>query len=157
MKKYPRTPAFFVLLACLMGAYAYIRLNRPEPVNSQYYESIIASHAATDQDWINYFMALAKEDQFERLPSAFKGCSERKIADRSIKFTYIQALARQWTKNPAPNNNPALDNLYNMLDSQVQIDPKLVLDAFDRPEIAALKTIEKFDALSKSAQKNAAD
>jgi len=152
MKQYPRVTALIVLAVSSAAGYSYLKLNRPETSDSSVYEDKIAAQTADIEDWKNYVRALAKEGKYDRLPTAFRKVMSEDPSDRSIKFIYIEALGRQ-----SAQNTDARTKLLDFLDSHVQTDPKLVLDSFERPEIAPLKSIPEFDALYKTAQRNAAD
>jgi hypothetical protein len=110
-------------------------------------EQVIASGQATSQTWLAYGEHLFGTQQFARAAMAYEKVLETEPYHRPARFQRALCLAR------------AQDSagLLEYLRSQLHVEPKLVAELMDRPELGSFLGDASFSSLQKEARAQAMD
>jgi tetratricopeptide (TPR) repeat protein len=110
-------------------------------------EHTIAAGQATTQTWLIYGQALDNAGQYARAAMAYDKVLESEPYHRPARFARGLTLAKAGDR----------DGLLAYLATQLHIEPKLVAELLERPELASCLTDGRFAALQKEARAQAMD
>lgn len=141
-----RTPALVVLLLAVLlgGAYLWVSgaESRAAPGSSlTELEQAIASPDASTDTWLRYAQCLENDRRFDHAAAAFQRVLETDPYCRIANLHYAAALARAGDA----------DRLLTFLTKLTQLDPRLALDVFARPELQPFLKQARFDQAHKQA------
>ena len=151
MNHYRRLPAIVVLVASLALAIAYARPWQAAGATSgsdlRSLEHTIAAGKATTQTWLAYGQALDTAGQYARAAMAYEKVLESEPYHRPARFARARSLAKAGDR----------DGLLPYLQIQLHVEPKLVAELLDRPELSPYLSDPRFAALQKEARAQAMD
>jgi tetratricopeptide (TPR) repeat protein len=110
-------------------------------------EHTIAAGQATTQTWLAYGLALDTAGQYARAAMAYEKVLDAEPYHRPARFARGLSLARA-------NDH---EGLLAFLQTQLHVEPKLVAELLDRPELAAQLSDSRVVALQKEARAQAMD
>ncbi len=110
-------------------------------------EHTIAADRATTQTWLAYGQALDTAGQYARAAMAYEKVLETEPYHRPARFARGLSLAQAGDG----------DGLFAFLQTQMHIEPKLVAELLDRPELASRLADNRFVTLQKEARAQAMD
>ena len=151
LNHYRRLPAIVVLVASLALAIVYARpwqaAGSAGGTDLSALEHTIAAGRATTQTWLAYGQALDNSGQFSRAAMAYEKVLESEPYHRPARFARGLSLAKANDR----------DGLLAFLQIQLHVEPKLVAELLDRPELSPQLSDSRFVALQKEARAQAMD
>lgn len=146
MNQRSRTPAGLVLLLTFLLSAGYVWNTRVDgrPGQGQtlvQLEQAIANPDATTETWLHYGQCLQQERRYDHAASAYQRVLETDPYSRVANFQCVAALALLGDG----------DRLHAFLVKLIQLDPRLALDVFARPELQRYLKQPRFAEAHKQA------
>ena len=147
MIQHSRTPAAVVLLLTFLVAAGYVWNSRAAdrvghgPTLAQL-EQAIANPEASTETWLLYAQRLQQEQRFDHAALAYQRVIETDPDSRTANLQCAAALAQLGDA----------DRLHGFLSHLTQLDPRLALDVFGRPELQRYLKQAPFQSLLNQAR-----
>ena len=146
MRQFSRTPAAIVLLATVLTGTAYVWNSRAGvqadsgPALADLEQAISRPDATTDT-WLRYAQRLQQAGRFDHAVMAYARVLENDPYRRVANLQCAAALARLGDA----------DRLHEFVNRLTQLDPRLALDVFGRPELQPYLADNRFLQIYKLA------
>lgn len=142
-----RTPAAAILLATFVAGTAYVYATRTDARASRTQsltelEQAVANPDASTDTWLLYGQRLQQDQRFEHAVMAYQRVLETDPYSRTANIQCVAALSLLGDT----------DRLAGFLAHLIQLDPRLALDVFGRPEIQPHLRLERFQGLLNQAR-----
>jgi tetratricopeptide (TPR) repeat protein len=152
MNQRSRTPAGLILLLTFLLGAGYVWSTRVEGrvgtgQTLEQLEQAIANPDATTETWLHYAQCLQHERRYDHAVLAYQRVLETDPYSRAANFQCVAALALLGDG----------DRLHSFLVKLIQLDPRLALDVFTRPELQPYLKQSRFAEAHKQAVVQAMD
>jgi tetratricopeptide (TPR) repeat protein len=142
-----RTPAVLVLLLTILAATGYVWSTRAEDRTTRgqvlaQLERAIANPDASTETWLRYAQCLQQEQRFDHAVMAYQRVLETDPDSRTANLQCAATLAQLGDA----------DRLHGFLSRLIQLDPRLALDVFGRPELQRHLKQDRFQSLLNQAR-----